>query len=496
MHKATEANLYHRYHIPTEDVPDIVPWPPRFKVQVRKHRLALLLLKELLHYRGNLKVVLSRPCIYGVFSGPVGGFAPREQYCVGCLRCTTQYPDVVQILPHPERAKLGDSYFTPHYVTTVAYEATTGRVPVRGAGYRGRFGGEGWDGMWTDMSEIVRPTRDGIHGREFISTMVDIGERPDHLVFDDRGEPVTPPRVFGIPLPLVFDQLPGMDRNPALARVLARTARELDTLALFPLEALAHVEPDGRHLVPVVPREAARGLRLGFQPRMVELAGWDPDAYRALREAFPQAIVALRLPFGDQDTLDAAFATGVRVFHLTADYHGRLPDGRFVMEGIREAHLFFVEKGLRDAVTLLGSGGIIAAEHVPKAIILGLDAVALDTPVLVALQARFPGEFRTPQDPYTLPDPLPVDWGMKRLRNLAASWRDQLLEVLGAMGLRDVRRLRGEIGRSMFQKDLEREAFGEIEGYLEQAAVGSVQPAVGSAQPAVRSAQSAVSSQQ
>jgi hypothetical protein len=46
-----------------------------------------------------------------------------------------------------------------------------------------------------------------------------------------------------------------------------------------------------------------------------------------------------------------------------------------------------------------------------------------------------------------------------------ASWRDQLLEVLGAMGLREVRRLRGEMGRAMFQKDLEREAFGGITGY-------------------------------
>ncbi len=45
------------------------------------------------------------------------------------------------------------------------------------------------------------------------------------------------------------------------------------------------------------------------------------------------------------------------------------------------------------------------------------------------------------------------------------SWRDQLLEILGAMGLREVRRLRGEIGRAMFQADLEREAFAGIEGY-------------------------------
>ncbi|MFQ5614893.1 MAG: hypothetical protein ACE5GO_00260 [Anaerolineales bacterium] len=65
---------------------------------------------------------------------------------------------------------MGDSYFTTNYVNAVTYESQSGSVPVRGAGYRGKFGGEGWDGMWTDMSEIVRPARDGIHGREFIST--------------------------------------------------------------------------------------------------------------------------------------------------------------------------------------------------------------------------------------------------------------------------------------------------------------------------------------
>jgi hypothetical protein len=40
-----------------------------------------------------------------------------------------------------------------------------------------------------------------------------------------------------------------------------------------------------------------------------------------------------------------------------------------------------------------------------------------------------------------------------------------LLEIMGAMGLREVRRLRGETGRAMFQNELEREAFAGIEGY-------------------------------
>jgi hypothetical protein len=43
------------------------------------------------------------------------------------------------------------------------------------------------------------------------------------------------------------------------------------------------------------------------------------------------------------------------------------------------------------------------------------------------------------------------EWGAQRIANLMAAWRDQLLEVLGAMGLREVRRLRGELGRTIFQ---------------------------------------------
>ena len=56
------------------------------------------------------------------------------------------------------------------------------------------------------MSEIVRPTRDGIHGREYISTSVDIGRKLPHLAFDDGGLKVDPPPLAEIPLPVIFDR--------------------------------------------------------------------------------------------------------------------------------------------------------------------------------------------------------------------------------------------------------------------------------------------------
>jgi hypothetical protein len=46
--------------------------------------------------------------------------------------------------------------------------------------------------------------------------------------------------------------------------------------------------------------------------------------------------------------------------------------------------------------------------------------------------------------------------------NLMGAWHSQLIEVLGAMGIREVRRLRGEMGRAIFMEEIEREAFGEL----------------------------------
>ncbi len=82
------------------------------------------------------------------------------------------------------RAQRGDDYWTAEIITQTWYQAETGRIPISGAGYGGKFAGEGFEGLWLDMSEIVRPTRDGIHGREYISTQVDIGAGLERLVFE------------------------------------------------------------------------------------------------------------------------------------------------------------------------------------------------------------------------------------------------------------------------------------------------------------------------
>src|SRR5207245_4813635 len=85
---------------------------------------------------------------------------------------------------------------------------------------------------------------------------------------------------------------------------------------------------------------------------------------------------------------------GVHGLHLYADYHGQdySEDPRHISESLKEVHQLLVKEGLRDQVTIIASGGITLAEHVPKAIICGADVVGIDMSVLVALRAECVGE--------------------------------------------------------------------------------------------------------
>ena len=258
-----------------------------------------------------------------------------------------------------------------------------------------------------------------------------------------------------------------------LADILSVSAAQAETLTILPIGLVASSKLNLESIVPLIKVDEAEQIsNFAFTPKMIEIEPGNTSIsdlqslLSNLQSSFPDTMLALRLPYTDGETLLAYAEAGIKVFHLLADYQGRGSDGRFVFDLIRDAHLAFVETKMRDEVTLIGSGGIVAAEHVPKAIIAGLDLVALDTPLIAAMQGEFEGECKDwVTSKFTLPKNLNREWGVQRLLNLTAAWRDQLLEILGAMGLREVRRLRGEMGRAMFQVDLEREAFAEIEGY-------------------------------
>ena len=191
------------------------------------------------------------------------------------------------------------------HVDTTCYEARTGRIPVKGAGYRGRFGGEGWDGMWTDMSEIVRPTRDGIHGREFISTSVDIGQKPPFLTLDEQGvttgESV---QTFSIPIPVFFDVPPASILSRKFLEILVEAAQEAGTLLVLPAKVLSKFAFQGQQIVPLLGREDAHTLpKLRFTPRMIELEGGNEALLRETRARFPEVTICLRYELASKEEL-------------------------------------------------------------------------------------------------------------------------------------------------------------------------------------------------
>jgi len=445
-----------------------------------------MLLKDAFHYNLRLRkdeyrnALLSRPCIYGVFSGPFGGFHPIQEKCTGCMRCVQEYPNVCSVNRNPDFYQFADSYWSSEGestvsgspAATVSYEAETGKIPIKGMGYKGPFAGPGWDSIWTDMSEIVRPTRDGVYGREFISTVVDVGSKATSLNFTDENRQ-TFSRTTEVSLPIIFDYLPPqLNGLSILASVAASSARTGTFFIASPTQAKQLSEDQRRSLIPLISNQQIEDHTnlIGNAP-IIELEGSEPftfgDDERKRLKIGSDIPISTRLPLtrNAAETAVQLVRNGADVIHLTANYHGRgweKEDPKHVKDLIREVHGKLVSESCRDQVTLIASGGITRAEHVPKAIICGADLVAIDTTDLVALQCRFEGECVSPTSGRIAQETFDSKWGEQRLVNLLGSWHDQLIEILSAMGIRDVRRLRGDVGRAMFNDDLEKEAFRDI----------------------------------
>jgi len=421
-------------------------------------------------------------CVYDVYRketaynrDPATAVVPLYE-CRGCLSCVQGCTKgLLAVSLNPEYLALGDEYWRPEILATSWNQADSGRVPVSGAGYRGRFHGPGFDGIWTDMSEIVRPTRDGIHGREYISTSVDVGGKPMRLSFGaDGGLLGEISKLIELPVPLLLDVPPWSLRGQTLARARIAAAQALGTLAVAPAAEVAGVPSEQlSHVVPLIGSEGVAGAAaLLRQVRMAEIVDWSGalDLVAQARAANPDLICALRLPMDATAAarIVAGNQAGVKVFHLFADLHGRelgAEDPRHSKDVMRAIHRQLVGEGMRDQVTLIVSGGIALAEHMAKAIICGADLVGVDTALLVALGCRVcrgtTHQTHLEHCPAEACD-LERGYAAQRMVNLVASWHSQLLEVLGAMGIREVRRLRGEVGRAIFVEDIEREAFGDL----------------------------------
>ncbi len=406
--------------------------------------------------------------------------------CMGCFSCVQNCTKGILCLTiNSEYERLGNRYWTPDVIDTTWLQAETAAVPVSGAGYRGRFTGHGFDSMWTDMSEIVRPTRDGIHGREYISTSVDIGRKPSYLEFDGK-KPISPgPEVVSIPMPLIIDMSPPEFTFVELERFIIETALITDLIAIIDsskwprccegnqmgdmdayLPHIAfHLNPDSS-----VPDYVLRKTRLVEIPD----GSFVMERIRELKDIHPWIVVLVRMELdsnGVQRAIELADA-GVETIHVVADLNGDevgVENPRFVKDMIREIHTAIIKNGKRDEITLIAGGGIALPEHMAKAVICGADLVSTYLPLMISLECRLCADCKPDLKCPAKLDEIDIKYAVGRMRNIIAAWHLQLIEVMGAMGMREVRRLRGDVGRAMFFEELEEEIFGKFFGSRKKA---------------------------
>jgi hypothetical protein len=193
--------------------------------------------------------------------------------------------------------------------------------------------------------------------------------------------------------------------------------------------------------------------------------GYVEDHLKKIKSTNPSALVSFHLPYDKwtPEKVELITKVGGGIVHFYVDDEVVERDPEAIKNAILSVHSYLVDKRERDEITLISSGGIAEAAHVPKSIILGANAVAVGIAYQIPLGCKVCYGNTHDQDCLINLEDGDVELATQRITNMIAAWRDQLLEVLGGMGLREVRRQTGEIGRAMFYEDLETKAFGDKE---------------------------------
>jgi ferredoxin len=461
-----------KYHIETKKVPPRLPKIGKFGVVDWREDCA------------RCNNCVKKACVYDRYRQEMQYIKDLDEFnamffeCMGCFSCVQKCTKgILALTVNPEYERMGNKYYTPDIILTTWNQAETASIPVSGAGYRGKFTGPGFDAMWTDMSEIVRPTRDGIHGREYISTSVDIGRKPKLLSFEDKKMATVLPPLVDLPVPILIDMFPKEYHFPNIMPMLLAVAVKTGTMVIIDWEQhdllgtyeeknLAHIIFYLGNNTPLPPPDILA------KSRLIEIAYSDniEQRIKEIKAVNSELVVAVRVELdarGEERSIELAHKSIIEAIHIVSDINGNqivVEKPRFVKDMTRHIHTTLVRNGIRDEVTIIASGGIALAEHMAKEIICGADLVAINMPLLIALECRFCPSCR---DGFACPakiENITAEYAVGRMTNLIAVWHGQLIEVMGAMGMREARRLRGETGRALFFEDLEEETFGRLFG--------------------------------
>jgi glutamate synthase domain-containing protein 2/FAD/FMN-containing dehydrogenase/glutamate synthase domain-containing protein 3/glutamate synthase domain-containing protein 1 len=432
---------------------------------------------------------------------PPSKLDPGHHHCNGCLYCVIECPvDAIRVHLNPYFENLGGRDFSRDDVRRLNEESRNGDVPTSGTGSTGLFGGKGFDRYMFDFSVIVRPTRDGI--REAIDIGVNLGRKPLFHLFENtdslpKGTTTNFPTIdLATPILLEYPNLAAATPQK-LAGVFVRAASREKTLCLMTLpefannfEAVKYFAANiglkiGANDIPIFERiqqatNAAEVLATLCKIPLVLLrvhgaAGATPldlDEHEAklalLRKIFSPEVhlgVWMNIPAGHdrkevtRTTLELARA-GAGIIYLKCEWvaqPARLSEQNTSeraagqtgslgyydsAEVLPEVYDYLYKNAAHSQVTLL-SNGIKSPADLGIALMLGATAGVVDRAAVVAMNHEFP---MLEKDGHALPE-FDDEMALQRVQNLFKSWHKQIREVLGAFGVRDIRRTVGEAGR-------------------------------------------------